>query len=143
MRSPTAFLIGAGTVYFFDPQLGKRRRAGARDRTLKALRDAGRTFAKKGRFAAGKAEGVYAEARAVVTDADVATDDATVEQRIRSEAFRAAGVPAKGIEVEVRDGVATLSGPVSDDKQAADLVGAVAKVAGVDSVTTMLRIERP
>jgi osmotically-inducible protein OsmY len=141
MRSPTAFLMGFATAYFFDPQLGTRRRNVARDRAAKAARNVSSAFAKKLRFTAGKAEGVYALTRNVVTRPEVAADDATVEQRIRSEAFRTVDVQAKDIEVEVENGVATLRGSVPSDQLASDLVESVRKVAGVENVQPLLSVQ--
>jgi hypothetical protein len=141
MRSASAFLIGVGTAYFFDPDRGKSRRAVARDRSAKLARRLSTTLQKRTRFAAGKAEGLYARGRKAVMQPEVATDDATVEQRIRSEAFREIDVPASAIDVEVEDGVATLTGSVSSDDLVSDLVEAVGKVAGVKEVAAKVRVE--
>jgi osmotically-inducible protein OsmY len=141
MRSANAFLIGLGTAYFFDPSLGKSRRAVARDRGAKLSRRALRTAQKRARFAAGKAEGLYARGRNAVTQTEVATDDATVEQRIRSEAFRDIDVSGSAIEIQVEDGVVTLTGAVASEDLVADLVQSVSKIAGVKEVAAEVRLE--
>jgi osmotically-inducible protein OsmY len=141
MRSANAFLIGLGTAYFFDPSLGKSRRAVARDRGAKLTRRALRTAQKRARFAAGKTEGLYARGRNAVTQAEVATDDATVEQRIRSEAFRDIDVSGNAIEIQVEDGVVTLTGAVATEDLVSDLVQSVSKVAGVKEVAAEVRLE--
>jgi hypothetical protein len=141
MRSASAFLIGLGTAYFFDPERGKSRRAVARDKGAKLVRRLVTTLQKRSRFAAGKAEGLYARSRKAVTQPEVATDDATVEQRIRSEAFRHIGVPGNAIEVDVENGVATLTGSVASDDLVSDLVEAVGKVAGVQEVESRVSVE--
>jgi hypothetical protein len=141
MRSASAFLIGLGTAYFFDPSLGKSRRAVARDRGAKLSRQLLRTVQKRTRFAAGKAEGLYARGRRAVTQPEVATDDATVEQRIRSEAFRDLDVSGSAIEVQVENGVAKLTGSVARDDLVSDLVESVGKVAGVKEVSAEVRVE--
>jgi BON domain len=141
MRSASAFLIGLGTAYFFDPSRGKSRRAVARDRGAKLARRLATTLQKRTRFAAGKAEGIYARSRKAVTHPEVATDDATVEQRIRSEAFRYIDVPGNAIEVEVENGVATLTGAVTSNDLVSDLVESVSKVAGVKEVAAKVRVE--
>ena len=67
MRSTRAFVIGIGTAYFFDPQLGKRRRDVARDRGAKAVGSVTRTVGKQARFSArGKARGAHARTGVVV-----------------------------------------------------------------------------
>ena len=140
MRVPKAFLLGVGTAYFFDPQLGRGRRAVVRDRLLKTLRGLARVVTKKSRFAAGKARGVYAQGERLVTQPDVSTEDSVVEQRIRSEAFRDLDLPASSFDVEVKSGVATVSGSVPDADVASDLIARVRKVAGVEEITAKLRV---
>jgi BON domain len=140
VRASRAFLIGVGTAFFFDPRLGRRRRTVARDQALRALRGFAHAIAKKSRFAAGKARGMYAFGHRLVTRPDISTDDSVVEQRIRSEAFRDLDVPASSFDVEVKGGVATVSGPVPDDDVASELVARVRKVTGVEDVTATLRV---
>jgi osmotically-inducible protein OsmY len=140
MRSSRAFVIGVGAAYFFDPRLGRRRRSVARDRAAKAVRRVTRTTRKKARFSAGKARGVYARGRQVVVRPTVASDDAVVEQRIRSEALRDVGIPTSDIDLAVEDGVVTLVGSVPGDKPASELVARVQKVPGVTNVAAMLRV---
>jgi hypothetical protein len=141
MRSSRAFLIGIGAAYFFDPRLGRRRRVVARDRGAKAARRVARNVVAKKRFVEGKAHGLYARGHDLVARPEVAGDDATIEQRIRSEALRDLDVFARDVEIAVEDGVATLTGTVADDKQASELVASVGKVAGVEDVAAMLRVE--
>ena len=140
MRSSSAFLIGVGIGYLFDPRLGKQRRTQLRDRALKAGRRLKRTVVKKARFAGGGAQGLAARSRRLVMHPEVATDDATVEQRVRSEAFRDLGASIGDVEVEVENGTARVSGSVSNDDVASDLVARVAKIEGVENVTAMLHV---
>jgi osmotically-inducible protein OsmY len=140
MRSSRAFVIGVGAAYFFDPRLGRRRRHVARDRAAKMVRTATRVTGKKARFSAGKARGVYARGRQIVVPPTVESDDAIVEQRIRSEALRDVGISSSDIDLTVEDGVVTLIGSVPGDKPASDLVARVQKVPGVADVAAMLRV---
>jgi osmotically-inducible protein OsmY len=141
MRSSRAFLIGIGAAYFFDPRLGKRRRTVARDRGGKTVRRIARNVVRKKRFVEGRAHGLYARGRNVIARPEVAGDDATVEQRIRSEALRDLDSSARDVEIAVEDGVATVTGTVADDKRASELIASVGKVAGVEDVAAMLRVE--
>jgi osmotically-inducible protein OsmY len=75
------------------------------------------------------------------TAGDDATD-ATVVRRIRSDAFREAGVSTGDVEVAVEDGVATLEGAVASDELAEELVSRVAKTPGVRDVAAVLRVSR-
>lgn len=139
MPGMKGFVIGMGTAYFFDPQLGKGRRAVARDRGLKQLRRLGHLAEGKTRFVAGRLQGVYARSRRVVTRPEASTDDAVVEQRIRSDAFRELAVEARDVDVEVTNGVVKLSGEVPDEAVASEVVERVEKVDGVDEVVATLR----
>jgi translation elongation factor EF-1beta len=139
MRAVRAFVIGVGAAYFFDPRLGKGRRTVVRDRGLKELRRLARLAEGKTRFVKGKAQGVYARGRRLVTPREPASDDSVVEQRIRSEAFRDLEVDARDVDVEVSDGVAKLSGEVPDEDAASEVVERVEKVEGVEEVVATLR----
>jgi osmotically-inducible protein OsmY len=140
MRSKTAFLAGAGTAYFFDPQTGKKRRHEARDRSLRALRRFGRLGVKKAKLAGGHAQGVAAVARRAVAEPDVSVDDETVAQRIRSDALRDVGLSTKDVDVSVEDGLARLRGSVASVDLADRLVARVRKIAGVNDVSAELRV---
>jgi BON domain len=139
-RFPVAFALGAAAAFFFDPRDGARRRHEARDRTLRALRRVGRSLTGKAKFYGGRARGVAHEAKTMVSDEPEAADDATVRQRILSDALRDVGVASKDVEVDVRDGVATLRGTVASPTLADDLVARVREVPGVREVTPALTV---
>ncbi len=140
MRSTKAFLIGAGTAYLFDPGHGKRRRRELRDRSRRLVRVVEKKAAGKAKFTEGRLRGALAVSRRVVAPTDVATDDVTVVQRIRSDAFRHAGVSPRDVELRVEEGVATLRGSVDSPEHADALVQRAAKTPGVEDVAAMLRI---
>lgn len=140
MRPMKAFLTGFGTAYLFDPYKGKRRRTVARERAMKFLRRTARLGQKKARFTGGRLQGLVARARSRVWHRGVAVDDRTVEQRIRSAAFRDVGLSASEVEVEVERGVATLRGTAGSRSLADDLVTRVEKVPGVRDVAAMIRV---
>jgi hypothetical protein len=143
MRTLKAFVIGAGTAYFLDPRQGRRRRHLLRDRFLALARRGHRLLVKKARFAGGHARGLAAQVLPHDHGADRPTDSATVVQRIRSDAFREAGVSTKDVDVRVDDGVATLHGNVPSDEAADVLVSRVAEMPGVRDVAAMLRVQSP
>lgn len=140
MRSKTAFLAGAGTAYFFDPETGRKRRNQARDRSLRALRRLSRLGVKKAKLASGRAQGVASVARRAVSERDVSVDDETVAQRIRSDALRDVGLSTRDVDVSVEDGFARLRGSVPSIDLADRLVARVRKVAGVSDVSAELRV---
>jgi osmotically-inducible protein OsmY len=140
VRIPSAFVLGAVTAFFFDPRLGKGRRHVLRDRSLRALRRAGRLPVGKAKFFEGHARGAAVEARSAVVKPDVRTADATVKQRILSDAFR--GIPGvtSDLHVDVENGVARLSGTVPSQSLVNDLVSRVRKVPGVREVAPRLTV---
>lgn len=140
MGKTTAFLFGAGTAYLLDPAQGKRRRHVLRDRSLKMGRRAGRLTAKKSRFAAGHLQGLFARIRRFAFPRRVATDDRTVEQRIRSDVLRDVGLNRNDVDVRVERGVVTLKGEVAGKNLADDLIAQVRNVPGVVDVAAMLRV---
>lgn len=142
MRSKTAFLAGIGTAYFFDPDTGKRRRHMARDRSLRAVRGLGRLGVQKAKLTAGRVYGLAAVARRAVRRDDVPVDDATVAQRIRSDALRDVGVSTKDVDVRVEDGLARLKGSVASADLADKLVSRVRGVAGVRDVSAELHVAK-
>ena len=142
MRSFKAFALGAATAYLFDPRDGRRRRALLRDRSLKLLRQARRSLVRKGKYVGGQAQGVAATTASRVTAQQVATDDDTVRQRILSDAFRDIPVSTKEVDVQVREGVATLRGSVGDETLVETLVRRVSETPGVTEVKPELDIVR-
>jgi osmotically-inducible protein OsmY len=141
--STTAFGLGFATAFFFDPRSGAGRRSVLRDRVLRLVRRARRLARRKSRYYAGKAHGVAAEARSAVVEPSAATDDATVRQRILSDALRAARVSTSDVEVDVRGGVATLRGSIASRELVDDLVEQVRKVPGVREVSPQLTVSAP
>jgi osmotically-inducible protein OsmY len=140
VRSTRAFLIGAGTAFLLDPRQGRRRRHVLRDRSLALVRRGSRLGVRKARFAGGHARGAVALSKRLYGTPERATDDVTLVQRIRSEAFRGAGVSTRDVEVRVEDGVAILRGSVAGREAADGLVSRTAKVSGVREVAAMLRV---
>ena len=69
-------------------------------------------------------------------------DDETIAQRIRSDAFRGAGVSTRDVEVQVEDGVATLRGSVEGRAAADSLVARTARSPASVDVAAMMRVTR-
>jgi hypothetical protein len=111
-----------------------------RDRSLALARRGSRVGARKARFAGGHVRGLVAVTRRLFSPPPDTGDDATVAQRIRSDALRDVGLSTHDVEVEVEDGVATLRGAVESRSLADDLVARVSKVPGVRDVAAMIRV---
>src|SRR5512138_2352508 len=101
--------IGASLMYVLDPQQGRRRRALARDKMTRAVHETGRAVGSTSRDVAHRATGLAASLQSRFFDRDA--PDEVVEARVRSRLGRVSSHPG-AVEVNVRDGVATLRGPV-------------------------------
>jgi BON domain len=139
-RFPIAFALGAATAFFLDPRDGARRRHELRDRTLRLLRRTGGLLVGKSKFYGGRVKGVAHEVKTAASGEPEAADDATVRQRILSDALRDVGVATKDVDVDVRNGVATIRGEVASSSLADDLVARVRNVPGVRGVTPALTV---
>jgi hyperosmotically inducible periplasmic protein len=135
-----AFIAGAGLAYILDPQSGRRRRHVLRDRTAAMLRRGRRRSVGKARYVAGHVEGAATEAAHAVARHEQPADDATVKDRILSQAFREAGVSTTDVSVDVVDGIATLRGTLSSADLAQALIERVRAVSGVRTVTPRLTV---
>lgn len=140
MRQTTTLLIGAGGAYFFDRRLGKSRRSRVRDRSRRLLCVLGRSGTRTLLRVDGRRRRLFAGARLIASHRAADMSDATVAQRIRSDALRSAGVSTRDVEVAVEDGVATLRGIIGNRKIADELIARVANVPGVDDVAAILRV---
>src|SRR5437763_8489304 len=84
--------LGAGLMYFLDPQQGRRRRGLVRDQLTSLLSRADDAACCVGRDLAHRARGVAAEARSLVSADDA--DDRVIEGRVRSALGRVVSHPS-------------------------------------------------
>lgn len=128
--------LGACLMYWFDPRQGRRRRALLRDQLLAAGARLDRESRKTWRNARNRAYGMFREAGHLFQE-DHATDE-VLRERIRACLGRVVS-HASDIQVAVRDGCATLSGPVAAE-EVDDLLAAVAGVRSVRNVESQLEV---
>ncbi|HEX7081833.1 MAG TPA: SRPBCC family protein [Gammaproteobacteria bacterium] len=128
--------IGAATMYYFDPARGRYRRALVRDQLVHTGHKARRGVGVVGRDFRNRAIGTTASVRSLFDASPV--DDAVLADRVRACLGRAVTHPAS-IEVEVKDGVVTLSGPILED-EAPLLIDHVRGVRGVRDVHNRLEV---
>lgn len=129
-------ICGAGTMYFFDPQLGRRRRALLRDQFDKMGHRVPEGLDAAWRDLSNRAYGSVAEVGSMFAEHD--DSDEVVRQRVRSKAGRYLSHPA-AVEVDVDEGCVTLRGPVLAD-EVQPLIQAVRWVRGVCSVDNQLEV---
>jgi osmotically-inducible protein OsmY len=138
---------GAGllTGYWFDPDMGKTRRAKFADRTKSRGR---RTLKRVGSIAQYQVGVVKGAAHRVAHPFTRTVDDDTLAERIRSQAVgrwsKRSGKKKKAethrIQVEVIDGTTVLSGEVPSKKERRRLLELVSAVDGVDEVEDRLSV---
>jgi hypothetical protein len=136
--------IGGGMMYLLDPQLGIRRRAVLRDRTVRWSRKTGRAIGEARRqVETGYQRVTEGTQVAVGTLKRLATraesvDDTALADRMRACISRHSSHP-DAIVVSVRDGRATLSGPVLA-REAREVLQCASAVHGVTAVDNRLEV---
>lgn len=130
--------IGAAIAYLFDPDRGAQRRAQLADQARARARDLAEDADRTARYEAGKVKGAVAD---LIPD-QPPEDDATLTQKVRSEAIGPSGVPTDHLEMHVDDGVVVLRGSVPSDGDAAELARRIREVAGVREVQVELSTDQ-
>jgi hypothetical protein len=138
MSSALQFLsgmaVGAGLTYLLDPDMGRRRRALLRDKGVRALNQFDEFSRATPRDVTHRAQGLAAEARALLSSKE-APDDVLTE-RVRAHLGRVVSHPS-AVEVTAHDGTVTLSGPILQEERDR-LLAAVRSVRGVKDVVDRL-----
>jgi uncharacterized membrane protein len=128
--------VGAVTMYYFDPDRGRARRAMCESRFYGLGHETADAAGVVGRDVAHRAQGLAAEARRLVTTDGA--DDRTIAERVRSALGRVVSHP-RAIDVTVRDGRVTLRGPILEH-EVDDLLAYAARVRGVRGVENQLEV---
>jgi uncharacterized membrane protein len=125
--------IGAGLMYIFDPDRGKRRRAQVTDKIRHVANKADDAIGKTSRDLANRVSGVVAEAESLFFPRAKASDDVLVA-RARAKLGRVVSHPSS-IEVKAEDGRLTLSGPIlaREVEGLLERLNAIRGVAGVEN----------
>jgi hypothetical protein len=126
-HSLTMIGIGAGVMYYLDPDVGKRRRSKARDQLTHGWRITRRATDVTLRDIENRIYGYVCELRALIRGRD--TSDEIVADRVRSKMGHYISHPAS-VVVHVRDGTVTLSGLAL----AAEIEGFLRALRSVDGV---------
>ena len=126
--------LGAGLMYIFDPDRGRRRRATARDAAHHIVNTIDDALGKTSRDMSNRAQGFVAELDSIFR-CEVADDD-VVAERIRSKLGRAVSHP-HAIHVAVNQGRVTLSGQILA-REVDQLLNRVWSVRGVTGVENRL-----
>jgi hypothetical protein len=131
MNAITVMATGAGlgclAMYELDPEMGRRRRAQARDKMIRMQRKASDAAAVAARDLKNRTLGSLAEARGYITEGDVS--DAVLEGRVRSELGFLVRYPSF-IDVQVENGEVTLTGRAFTD-ECEQLIAGIRALRGV------------
>lgn len=135
--------LGAGLMYIFDPDRGRRRRALVRDQMIHAMNEIDDAIGALSRDLSNRAQGAWAFVRSLPARlTGEAVPDQVLAQRVRSKIGRVVSHPGS-IGVAVHDGRVILSGPILAH-EVDRLLAAVSRVPGVRGVEERLdRHERP
>jgi uncharacterized membrane protein len=126
----TTLGIGAGLMYFLDPQHGERRRAMVRDKANQFVNDLDESINIAVQDTRNRARGVLSEMTARLSDERI--PDWILEERVRSNLGRT-GRYSRGINIRAENGRIYLTGPVLREDQDT-LVKAAMRTRGVNGV---------
>lgn len=138
MKLMRGVALGAGVMYFLDPDRGRRRRALVRDKAKRLTNVLGRGADKAKRDLANRGKGIAANIAAHVPFRSEEPADDVLEARVRSTLGRLVSHP-HATDVTSRYGVITLRGDVLAS-ELAGLLSGVAGVAGVSRVENQLHV---
>jgi uncharacterized membrane protein len=128
--------VGAGLMYFYDPQMGRRRRALTRDQLISLKHQIDDAVDVTTRDLTNRAVGLWAEMRSGITSNGAG--DAVLAERVRSQLGGLVSHPS-AIEVRAEQGRVILSGPILRD-EIDGLLHGVASVRGVRDVKSRLQV---
>jgi uncharacterized membrane protein len=126
--------VGAGLMYLFDPDRGRRRRSLVHDKVVSYAHRSADALGKTSRDLANRTGGVVASARSRFQSEEPI--DQALEGRVRAKLGRYVTHP-HAIEVRAEGGRVTLAGPILAD-EVGGLLRAVSKVPGVTEIDDQL-----
>jgi len=134
----SAFASGAAFMYLSDPARGKRRRAMARDKAVKAWGDFSDLADKAQRDLVNRTRGAFSELKAVFRDPHA--DDNVLIQRVKSRVGRLVSHP-HAITASSQGGKIVLKGTILNE-EVDSMLRAVRSVPGVEDVVNELEVHR-
>lgn len=133
----TGIGLGAGLMYIFDPDRGKRRRSIIRDKTVHLSKKTQHAISITARDISNRIHGLGAEARSLLKREKEVPDDVLVE-RVRAGMGRYVSHPS-AIDVKAENGHITLTGHILK-REVDKLISVVSKVRGVVDVDNQLEV---
>ncbi|MFN2525941.1 MAG: BON domain-containing protein [Actinomycetota bacterium] len=131
---------GAGLMYFFDPRMGRTRRAQLAQRMGGMVRRGTQKAERQGRYMAGHALGVKEKMAAATRQQAQPPNDPALVQKIQSEVLSGWNYPKGDILIDADEGVVYLRGMAETPEQIKQLEKEVRKVTGVAEVVNLLHL---
>jgi hyperosmotically inducible periplasmic protein len=128
----------AAAMYLLDPDRGRSRRAQLSDQAAALARKAEENARAKAEYQKGVVQGLAHDLTGPFRP-EPEFDDATLHQKVKSEAVGRWDGPKNDVEVDVDKGVVTLKGNV-DAENVDDLIRLVEGVPGVASINDQLSV---
>lgn len=128
--------LGAGAMYYFDPQLGRRRRALLRDQFARVCNEVCNAYDVTLRDLRNRTQGLAAEVCGMLREDHA--DDRVIRDRVRSKMGRYVS-HAHAIQVTVNNGHVTLQGPILR-AEVPGLLASVRSVRGVQGIENRLDV---
>lgn len=132
----TSIGLGAGLMYFFDPQHGERRRNMVRDRANRFVNNIDESIDTAVQDARNRTRGMLTEMTARLSDETV--PDWILEERVRSN-FGRTMQNTRGVSVNAKDGRIYLTGHVLRGEEEA-IVKSAMRTRGVRGVDNRLQV---
>ncbi|MFN2641490.1 MAG: BON domain-containing protein [Actinomycetota bacterium] len=133
-----AVAAGAVAEYFWDPELGRTRRAMTRDRVTRMRNRTQVKTERLKRATSAQMRGIAARAQHVRDDPPA--DDIALAHKVESKLFGDPAVPKGNINVAVEEGVLVLRGQLDNETQIHNVERAVRKIQGVHEIRSFLHI---
>jgi uncharacterized membrane protein len=128
--------IGAGLMYLYDPERGRRRRALIRDQAISLARNSDEAIDKTARDFRNRLRGLWAESAAMFSGDQA--PDWVIEERVRAELGRVSR-HSSAIEVNAQSGHIRLSGPILA-RDVDRVLAHISKVRGVRALDNRLEV---
>lgn len=132
----TGAVLGAGIAYLLDPEHGRRRRARLLDQAISTWNKSDHLFETAQRDAGQRAQGLIAEAQAMMSSGPV--PDGVLVQRVKSRLGRFASHP-RALEINAQNGKIFVSGPILQ-QEVETVLNAIQSTRGVTEVEPSLEV---
>lgn len=133
-----AAVAGAGLMYLFDPNRGRKRRHMLRDRTRSAWHHGSTRLRHLSRALGANVYGYSQRATHLRPAPGPEANDATLVQRVQSEIYRDPHVPKGHININSEYSVVVVRGQVESPDQIKRIVRLIRRVPGVRDVVNLM-----